>query len=315
MQHERENTITRALRRCRGRDPGRRSGQQPANRSRQSRGRKARGRSRCELGRASGERAARQCASGEIHPGEPDPARGGVARRERDGSGERPREGGRSHHFEHGCVGRINYGEEVREVNDHGEALALRVGTLVSVRHRSGAPSAALVVASDSAALTLHVSGRLPPAETERVVLAFGMGGQMQEREAEVLAVQSTSQEMRVAAFGSPLPESDRRAVERFDAVGAAELSIGGDTYHGRLTDVSVLGAGLDVAAPGPDTIQEGALVVNDAFGALLPATRVRVAYRHLPMGQRVRIGVEFSDPRGVAEATRRLIDQLNSRA
>ncbi len=76
-----------------------------------------------------------------------------------------------------------------------------------------------------------------------------------------------------------------------------------------------MLGAGLDVAAPGPDTIQEGALVVHDAFGALLPATRVRVAYRHLPMGQRVRIGVEFSDPRGVAEATRRLIDQLNSRA
>ena len=137
----------------------------------------------------------------------------------------------------------------------------------------------------------------------------------MYEREARVLAVQDTSQELRVAAFGVPLPESERRAVERFDAVGAAELTIGEDVFHGRLTDISVLGAGLDVANPGPDTIQEGALVVRDAFGALLPATRVRVAYRHLPTGARVRIGVEFADARGVAEATRRLIDQLNTRS
>jgi hypothetical protein len=54
---------------------------------------------------------------------------------------------------------------------------------------------------------------------------------------------------------------------------------------------------------------------VRDALGALLPATRVRVAYRHLPTGARVRIGVEFADARGVAEATRRLIDQLNTRS
>ena len=100
-----------------------------------------------------------------------------------------------------------------------------------------------------------------------------------------------------------------------FDAVGAAELTIGEDVFHGRLTDISVLGAGLDVANPGPDSIQEGALVVRDAFGALLPATRVRVAYRHLPTGARVRIGVEFADVRGVAEATRRLIDQLKTRS
>ena len=198
------------------------------------------------------------------------------------------------------------------EANDQGEALALRVGTLVSVRHRSGAPAAALVVASDSSELTLHVSGRLPPADSERVVLAFGANGQMYERETRVLAIQDTSQELRVAAFGSPLPEHERRAVERFDAVGAAELTIGSELYHGRLTDISVLGAGLDVAMPGPETIEEGALVVRDAHGALLPATRVRVAYRHLPTGSRVRIGVEFADARGVADATRRLIDQLN---
>jgi hypothetical protein len=201
----------------------------------------------------------------------------------------------------------------VSDADDQDEPLALRVGTLVSVRHRSGAPAAALVVASDSASLTLHVSGRVPPPETDVVVLGFGVRGEMREREARVLAVQSTSQELRVAAFGSPLRESDRRAVERFDAVGAAELSIGGATYHGLLTDVSVLGAGLDVATPGPETIEEGALIVRDAFGALLPATRVRVAYRHRPMGTMVRIGVEFADPRGVAEATRRLIDQLNA--
>jgi hypothetical protein len=202
----------------------------------------------------------------------------------------------------------------VPDVNDQGEPLALRVGTLVSVRHRSGAPAAALVVASDSAELTLHVSGRLPPSDSEHVVLAYGSNGKMYEREARVLAVQDTSQELRVAAFGLPLPESERRAVERFDAVGAAELTIGEDVYHGRLTDISVLGAGLDVANPGPDTIEEGALVVRDALGALLPATRVRVAYRHLPTGARVRIGVEFADARGVAEATRRLIDHLNTR-
>jgi hypothetical protein len=97
--------------------------------------------------------------------------------------------------------------------------------------------------------------------------------------------------------------------------MGAAELAIGGIIYHGRLTDISVLGAGLDVANPGPETIEEGTLVVRDALGALLPATRVRVAYRHLPSGARVRIGVEFADARGVAEATRRLIDQLNTRS
>jgi hypothetical protein len=203
----------------------------------------------------------------------------------------------------------------VPEANDPSQPLALRVGTLVSVRHRSGAPAAALVVASDSAALTLHVSGRLPPAESEHVVLAFAVSGEMYERETRVLAVQDTSQELRVAAFGSPLPESDRRAVERFDAVGAAELTIGDDVYHGRLTDISVLGAGLDLATPGPDSIKLGALVVRDAFGALLPATRVRVAYRHLPTTSRVRVGVEFADARGVADATRRLIDQLNGTA
>jgi hypothetical protein len=203
----------------------------------------------------------------------------------------------------------------VPEANDQGQPLALRVGTLVSVRHRSGAPAAALVVASDSAALTLHVSGRLPPADNEHVVLAFAVSGEMYERETRVLAVQETSQELRVAAFGSPLPESDRRAVERFDAVGAAELTIGDDVYHGRLTDISVLGAGLDLATPGPDSIELGALVVRDAFGALLPATRVRVAYRHLPKTSRVRVGVEFADARGVADATRRLIDQLNGTA
>lgn len=201
------------------------------------------------------------------------------------------------------------------ETNEQGEALALRVGTLVSVRHRTGAPAAALVVASDSAELTLHVSGRLPPADAEHVVLAFGLNGQMYEREARVLAVQDTSQELRVAAFGSPLPDDERRAVERFDAVGAAELTIGDEVYHGRLTDISVLGAGLDIANPGPDTIEEGTLIVRDALGALLPATRVRVAYRHLPSGARVRIGVEYADARGVAEATRRLIDQLNTRS
>jgi hypothetical protein len=203
----------------------------------------------------------------------------------------------------------------VPEANDQGQPLALRVGTLVSVRHRSGAPAAALVVASDSAALTLHVSGRLPPADNEHVVLAFAVSGEMYERETRVLAVQDTSQELRVAAFGSPLPENDRRAVERFDAVGAAELTIGDDVYHGRLTDISVLGAGLDLATPGPDSIKLGALVVRDAFGALLPATRVRVAYRHLPTTSRVRVGVEFADARGVADATRRLIDQLNGTA
>lgn len=201
------------------------------------------------------------------------------------------------------------------EANDQGEALALRVGTLVSVRHRSGAPAAALVVAADSAELTLHVSGRLPPADSDHVVLAFGVGGQMYEREARVLAVRDTSQELRIAAFGSPLPDNERRTVERFDAVGAAELTIGPSVYHGRLTDISVLGAGLDVANPGPETIEEGTLVVRDALGALLPATRVRVAYRHLPSGARVRIGVEFADARGVADATRRLIDQLNTRS
>jgi hypothetical protein len=203
----------------------------------------------------------------------------------------------------------------VAEANDQGEALALRVGTLVSVRHRSGAPAAALVVAADSAELTLHVSGRLPPADSDHVVLAFGVGGQMYEREARVLAVRDTSQELRIAAFGSPLPDNERRTVERFDAVGAAELTIGPSVYHGRLTDISVLGAGLDVANPGPETIEEGTLVVRDALGALLPATRVRVAYRHLPSGARVRIGVEFADARGVADATRRLIDQLNTRS
>jgi hypothetical protein len=315
VERYREHAIARSLRCCGRREPGRRARQESANRCRERRCRNARGGSCDELARATRARVVWQDTRGEIDARESRPAGSGVAEPERDGSRERAHQGGRSHHFERDCVDWINYGEEVREVNDHGEALALRVGTLVSVRHRTGAPSAALVVASDSAVLTLHVSGRLPPAQTERVVLAFGVAGEMREREAEVLAVQSTSQEMRVAAFGSPLPESERRAVERFDAVGAAELSIGGDTYHGRLTDVSVLGAGLDVAAPGPDTIQEGALVVHDAFGALLPATRVRVAYRHLPTGKRVRIGVEFSDPRGVAEATRRLIDLLNSRA
>ncbi len=195
---------------------------------------------------------------------------------------------------------------------DQGAAMALRVGSLVAIRHRTGAPSAALVVASDSSSVTLHVSGRMPGAETGSVVLAYGAAGEMQERETRVLAIQDTSQELRVERFGSPLPESERRTVERFDAVGAAELRIGGELYHGRLTDVSVLGAGLDVALPGPESIEEGALVVRDAHGALLPATRVRVAYRHHPTGARVRIGVEFTDPRGVADATRRLIDQLN---
>jgi hypothetical protein len=202
----------------------------------------------------------------------------------------------------------------VPDANQMGEALAFRVGTLVSVRHRTGAPAAALVVAADSSEVTLHVSGRLPPVDSQHVVLAFGVGGRMCEREARVLAVRETSQELRVAAFGSPLPEDERRTVERFDAVGAAELTIGPTVYHGRLTDISVLGAGLDVANPGPETIEEGTLVVRDAFGALLPATRVRVAYRHLPTGARVRIGVEFADARGVADATRRLIDQLNTR-
>ncbi len=196
--------------------------------------------------------------------------------------------------------------------DDQGEPLELRVGTLVSVRHRTGAPAAALVVASDSAELTLHVSGRLPAAGSGRVILAFGRDGRMYERETHVLAVRDSSQELRVAAFGSPVPDSERRAVERFDAIGEAELTIGGDVYQGRLTDISVLGAGLDVATPGPETIEEGALVVRDAHGALLPATRVRVAYRHLPTGSRVRVGVEFADARGVAAATRRLIDQLN---
>jgi hypothetical protein len=200
----------------------------------------------------------------------------------------------------------------VAGVDEESEAMALRVGTLVSVRHRSGAPAAALVVASDSSSVTLHVSGLLPGLDTERVVLAFGAGGEMHEREARVLAIQPTSQEIRVEAHGSPLPESERRTVERFDAMGAAELTIAGDVYLGRLTDISVLGAGLDVALPGPESIEEGALIVRDAHGALLPATRVRVAYRHHPTGARVRIGVEFSDPRGVADATRRLIDQLN---
>jgi hypothetical protein len=195
---------------------------------------------------------------------------------------------------------------------DQDEPLALRVGTLVSVRHRTGAPAAALVVAADSASVTLHVSGLLPPPETDVVVLGFSVAGEMLERDVRVVAIQETSQELRIAATGSPLPESERRAVERFDAIGEAELSIGGVVYHGRLTDVSVLGAGLDVAMPGPETIEEGALVVRDAHGALLPATRVRVAYRHHPIGARVRIGIEFADPRGVAEATRRLIDQIN---
>jgi hypothetical protein len=200
----------------------------------------------------------------------------------------------------------------VAAADDQVEPLALRVGTLVSVRHRTGAPAAALVVASDSAELTLHVSGRLPPADSGNVILAFNDNGRMYERESRVLAVRDTSQELRIAAFGSKLPDNERRAVERFDAIGAAELTIGDDAYLGRLTDISVLGAGLDVATPGPETIEEGALVVRDAHGALLPATRVRVAYRHLPTASRVRIGVEFADARGVAAATRRLIDQLN---
>ena len=131
-----------------------------------------------------------------------------------------------------------------------------------------------------------------------------------------MLAVQDTSQELRVAAFGSPLPESERRAVERFDAVGAAELTIGDDVYHGRLTDISVLGAGLDVASPGPG---------DDPGGRAGRPRRLRRAAacdarpRRLPpparRAPRVRIGVEFADARGVADATRRLIDQLNTRA
>jgi hypothetical protein len=195
---------------------------------------------------------------------------------------------------------------------DQRAPLSLRVGSLVSIRHRIGAPAAALVVASDTGSVTLHVSGRLPGPGTESVVLAYVAGGEMHEREARLLAVSATSQELRIEPFGSPLPESERRTVARFDAVGAAELKIAGETYLGRLTDVSVLGAGLDVALPGPESIEEGALIVRDAHGDLLPATRVRVAYRHMPTGARVRIGVEFTDPRGVADATRRLIDQLN---
>ena len=198
------------------------------------------------------------------------------------------------------------------DANDQGEPLALRVGTLVSVRHRSGAPAAALVVASDSAELTLHVSGRLPPADSEHVVLAFGSGGKMYERETRVLAVMDTSQELRVAAFGSPLPEQERRAVERFDAVGAAELTIGRTctTVGSPISRCS--GRVSTSPCPGPRRSRRAPSSCEMRTGRCFPATRVRVAYRHLPTGARVRIGVEFADARGVADATRRLIDQLN---
>jgi hypothetical protein len=192
------------------------------------------------------------------------------------------------------------------------EALPLDVGALVSVRDRSGAPQAALVVVADSATLTLHLSRAAALGPTPSVVVAYGLHHELVEREVRVVAHQRGSGELVVAASGAPLDDGERRSVERFAVDAVATLTVDGVAHEARLTDVSVLGAGLELDAPGPLAARLADLLVEDGGAPLVPRTRVRLAWRLAGRhAEPVRLGVEFADAGCVAVATRVLIARL----
>jgi hypothetical protein len=136
------------------------------------------------------------------------------------------------------------------------------------------------------------------------------MGGRLVELEGRVLACEPDGQDVSLAWGEAAQRADERRGVDRFPVVAEALLVAGDQEFAGRSQDVSVLGCGLMLPAPGPEPGTVGELLLHDAGEALIPGVPVRVAFRE-PRGQRVLVGVEFADAGRVADATVALLAAL----
>lgn len=192
-------------------------------------------------------------------------------------------------------------------------ATTLPIGALVAVCSRDGSSRPALVTAADDQLLTVHVSGQAPAGYGEEVVLAWSEGGAVRELRARVMHTAPGSRELVVAASSDAVPaDDDRRAVARFPLTAEALLVTDGREFSGRTQDLSVLGVGLVLEGEPPDVGAAGQLLVHDAGDVLLPGAEVQVLRidERRERG-RVALGVRFSDPARLADATERLLDVL----
>jgi hypothetical protein len=189
-------------------------------------------------------------------------------------------------------------------------AHELALGALVAVR-RAGAPARpALVAGIDEGTVVLHLSAAAGYGPAEPLTVSWSMDGRILELEARVLACEPEGQDVTLS-WGAPAQRVDeRRGVDRFPLVAEALLVIGDEEFVGRSSDVSVLGCGLSLPAPGPDAGALGELLLHDAGEALIPGVPVRVAFRE-ERGARVQVGVEFADAGRVADATVALLTAI----
>ena len=141
----------------------------------------------------------------------------------------------------------------------------LALGALVAVR-RAGAPARpALVAGIDGDTVVLHHSGVAGYVLAEALTVSWSMGGRIVELEGRVLACEPDGQDVSLA-WGAPVQRADeRRGVDRFPVVAEALLVVGDAEFAGRSQDVSVLGCGLTLPAPGPEPGTLGELLLHDA--------------------------------------------------
>jgi hypothetical protein len=186
----------------------------------------------------------------------------------------------------------------------------LAPGALVAIR-RLGAPARpALVAGIDAGTVVLHLSGVAGYHPAEPLTVSWSVDGRIVELEGRVVACEPEGQDVSLA-WGAPVQRADeRRGVDRFPLVAEALLVVGDQEFAGRSQDVSVLGCGLNLEAPGPEPGAVGELLLHDAGEALIPGVPVRVAFRE-PRGRRVLAGVEFADAGRVADATVALLSAL----
>ena len=194
------------------------------------------------------------------------------------------------------------------------EHVPLTVGALVSFVGVDGEAMPALVSAITEDSLTLRGAATVRALPGDRAVVGWSLDGGIHELRTRVLDVELHQSELQVARVGMITRSGDRRRSVRFPLVAEASMLINGIELNGWTYDFSVNGSGLLLEAEAPSIDACGTLELRSIDGVLLPRTQVRIVHHGRTKNVlHPRVGVAFSDPERVAEATHRLLVALGS--
>jgi len=191
-------------------------------------------------------------------------------------------------------------------------ASGLVPGSLCVLRDDDGIVRPAVVIACAAGHLMVQLASVPSWRRGDALTVSWSLSGHLRGIEATVVGRDRETYELCVAV-GAVEQEFERRGVTRFMVRAEALLVVDGDALCGRASDVSVLGAGLLLPAPGPALDACGELLLHDAGQPLVPGVAVRVVFVQSDAPGQLRVGVEFDDATRSADATVQLLAAIDA--